>query len=126
MIKNHTKCGKFMSPICDGWFLTKAKTDESKIKSIKVKSLEFQEIELAKKLNQFSEIIESAYRQLNPSSIANYAFQIAQIFNEFYHTCPVVNSEKETQRQRLALVQAFRIVMKNALWLLGIEAIEEM
>ncbi|MBI2046532.1 arginine--tRNA ligase, partial [Candidatus Pacearchaeota archaeon] len=106
--------------------LKKAKTDESRIKSIKVKSLEFHEIELVKKLEKFSDVISNAYRQLNPSSIANYAFQIAQIFNEFYHTCPVVNSEKETQKQRLAIVQAFRIVMKNALWLLGIEAIEEM
>ena len=106
--------------------LKKAKADKSRIKQIKVKSLEFHEIELVKKLNQFPEIVESAYRQLNPSSIANYAFQLAQIFNEFYHACPVVNSEKETQKQRLALVQAFRIVMKNALWLLGIEAIEEM
>lgn len=106
--------------------LKKAKTDESKIKQIKVISLDFHEIELAKKLALFSGVAQNAYRQLNPSAIANYAFQLAQQFNEFYHACPVIASEKETQKQRLALVQSFRIVMKNALWLLGIEAIEEM
>ena len=28
MLKNHTKCGKFMPPICDGWFLTASERDE--------------------------------------------------------------------------------------------------
>lgn len=106
--------------------LKKAKSDESKIRQIKVVSLEFHEIELAKKLYQFSEIVESACKQLNPSSIANYAFQLAQMFNEFYHACPVIHAEKGIQEQRIAIVQAFRIVMKNTLWLLGIDAIEEM
>ncbi len=106
--------------------LKKAKISESSIKSIKISSLEFHEIELAKKLYQFPDVAEGACRQLNPSSIANYAFELAKLFNEFYHSCPVIHSDKETQKQRLALVQSFRIVMKNALWLLGMDAIEEM
>ncbi|HLD37403.1 MAG TPA: arginine--tRNA ligase [Candidatus Nanoarchaeia archaeon] len=106
--------------------LKKAKISESRIKSIKISSLESHEIELARKLNQFPAVIEGACRQLNPSSIANYSFELAKLFNEFYHACPVIHSSKEVQNQRLALVQSFRIVMKNALWLLGMDAIEEM
>ena len=46
------------------------------------------------------------------------------MFNEFYHTCPVVGSESEDFR--LNLVAAFRQVLKNGLALLGIETLEEM
>jgi arginyl-tRNA synthetase len=60
----------------------------------------------------------------NPSIIANYSYQLAQIFNEFYHICPVMGSDKETFR--LMLVEAFSQVLKNSLALLGIETLEEM
>ncbi|MCL5018544.1 MAG: DALR anticodon-binding domain-containing protein, partial [Candidatus Pacearchaeota archaeon] len=61
---------------------------------------------------------------LNPSLIANYSFELAQIFNEFYHACPVINSENESFR--LMLVDSFRTTLKNSLYLLGIEVMEEM
>ena len=78
-----------------------------------------------KKLSQFSEVVERSYRNLNPSLIANYAYQLAQTFNEFYHACKVIGSE-EQETFRLALVESFRQVLRNALSLLGIETIEEM
>ena len=87
-------------------------------------SLEQKEIELVKKLEQFPEIVLKSYKTLNPSLIANYSYQLAQIFNEFYHTCPVIGSENEFFR--LKLVESFKIVLKNSLNLLGIEEIEKM
>ena len=95
-----------------------------KEKKFKVYDLEPKEMELVKKLSQFPEIVFNAYKNLNPSIIANYSYQIAQIFNEFYHACKVIGSEQEAFR--LALVQSFRQVLKNSLKLLGIETIEEM
>jgi len=89
-----------------------------------IKKLEDKEIELTKKLSQFSEIILNAYKNYNPSLIANYSYQLAQIFNEFYHSCPVIGSENEGFR--LNLVRAFRQVLKNSLFLLGIDAVERM
>ena len=65
-----------------------------------------------------------AYNSLNPSVIANYAYQISKLFNEFYHACPVIGSESEMFR--LALVEAFRQILKNCAHLLGIELLEEM
>ena len=82
------------------------------------------EIELVKKLSQFPEIVLNSYKNLNPAIIANYSYQLAQIFNEFYHSCPVIGNKK--QNFRLHLVEAFRIVLKNSLSLLGIESLEEM
>jgi arginyl-tRNA synthetase len=89
-----------------------------------VYELEDKELELVKKLSQFPDVVLSARQNLNPSLIANYSYQLAQAFNEFYHVCRVIGSEQETFR--LTLVQSFRQVLKNAMTLLGIEMLEKM
>lgn len=89
-----------------------------------INKLDEKEIELIKKISEFSETAEKAYFQRNPSIIANYSYQLAQIFNEFYHECPVMGSDQE--KFRLLLVESFAQVLKNALNLLGIETLEEM
>lgn len=83
-----------------------------------------QEFELIKKLSQFSDNVVESFVHLNPSTIANYCYQICQKFNEFYQACPVINSESAAFR--LALVESFRQVLRNSLNLMGIEVIEEM
>jgi arginyl-tRNA synthetase len=87
---------------------------------------EFEEIEfdLVKKLLYFKEIVSNACKNMNPSLLANYSYQLSQIFNEFYHACPVIGSENESFR--LALVDSFRQVLKNSLTLLDIEPLEKM
>jgi len=95
-----------------------------KFQDLNISKLEPKEIDLIKKLSQFPEIVLSSYNSLNPSLIANYSYQLAQTFNEFYHTCPVIGSEQETFR--LSLVKAFSQVLKNSLALLGINVLEEM
>jgi len=91
---------------------------------IKVGKLEEREIELVKKLGDFPTVVKDAAEKYNPALIAHYSYELAQIFNTFYHECPVLNSENE--EFRLALVKAFAIVMKISLNLLGIETIDEM
>jgi len=102
--------------------LKKLKTD---IKKFEVYDLEEKEVELVKKISQFPEIVLSSYKNLNPSVIANYSYQLAQVFNEFYHACKVIGSE-EQEPFRVSLVQAFRQTLKNSLSLLGIDTVEEM
>ena len=99
---------------------------KAKSKKIKLNIPELQpsEIKLIKELLRFPEIVEHASSHLSPSIIANYSFQLAQTFNEFYHSCPVIGSKE--QAFRTELVKKFRIVMKNALGLLGIDVLEEM
>lgn len=93
-------------------------------KKFEVIDLDENETELVKKLHEFPEAVLNAQRTLNPSIIANYTYQLAQVFNEFYHSSRVIGSEQEAFR--LALIQSFRQVLKNALKLLGIETLEEM
>jgi arginyl-tRNA synthetase len=82
------------------------------------------EIALIKKLSDFKTILNKSFNELNPSFIANYSYQLSQLFNEFYHACPVIGSEKESFR--VDLVVCFRQIMKTSLYLLGIEALEKM
>ena len=93
-------------------------------KGMKIIDLKESEIKLLKKLDGFGGVVEKAYKNLAPNLIANYSYELAQIFNEFYHNCPVLGSVEEGFR--LKLVDSFRIVMKKSLGLLGIDVLEEM
>jgi len=93
-------------------------------KDFDINKLDKQEFELVKKFLQFNDIVLNSYNSMNPSAIANYSYQLSQLFNEFYHSCPVINSDNENFR--LLLVDSFRQVLKNSLSLLGIKTIDEM
>jgi arginyl-tRNA synthetase len=82
------------------------------------------EARLMKKIAQFIELQENTAKRLMPSMMAGYAFDLCQIFNQFFHECPVLRSENPGQR--LALVAAFRNTISIVLGLLGIEKLEEM
>jgi arginyl-tRNA synthetase len=82
---------------------------------------------LIKKLALFPLVIEEASNACKPHSIANYLFEVASVFNQFYRDCPVLSEENTVLRSsRLALVSATEIVLKNALNLFGISAPAEM
>jgi arginyl-tRNA synthetase len=89
-----------------------------------VPELEQKELELVKKIYLFSEIVKKAYETLNPALIANYSYELAQKFNEFYHISKVIGSEHEAFR--LTLIEAFRQTLRNSLELLGIKTLERM
>lgn len=101
--------------------LKKAKNYSS---NIKIKNLEKQENKLLTKLNNFTDIFSKAKENLNPFLIANYSYELCKTFNEFYHSCPVIDSEKKDFR--LSLVKCFKIILKNSLNLLGIDVLYKM
>ncbi|MEN9625993.1 MAG: hypothetical protein RL557_321 [archaeon] len=100
------------------------KKSKKKAKHTIPQELTEKEAALIKKIAQFLIEIKRAEEKLDPSIIAHYAYHLAQLFNEFYHTTKVIDSEEEAFR--LKLVDAFRTTMKNALYLLGIEVMDEM
>jgi arginyl-tRNA synthetase len=101
--------------------LRKAKSSK---KNFKISTITEREKSLIFQLNNFPKVVEEAYSSLSPNLIANYAFQISQKFSEFYHSEKVIGSENEAFR--LALVEAFSIVLKNSLNLLQIGPLERM
>jgi len=100
--------------------------NKSKIKTEKLNIIQVneQEKKLIVALGKFPEVVNQAHEQLAPNLIANYSYNLAQTFNEFYHSCPVLGSAEE--KFRLCLVSCFIQALGNALKLLGIPVLKEM
>jgi len=85
-----------------------------------------EEHNLIKLLSNFPDIIDNSIKNLKPSTIANYIYELSRVFNEFYHNCPVLTVEKDLKNARLVLIICVKQVLKNGLNLLGLEAPERM
>ncbi len=86
-----------------------------------------QEILVLRKLVKFTEIVEQVAKDYLPNLLCNYLFELAQTFNAFYQEVPVLQETDEKLRLfRLSLITATAQVIRNGLYLLGIEAPEEM
>ena len=87
------------------------------------KSGEVREVE--RLLYRFPEIVERAGAEYTPNYITTYLTELSSSFNNFYaHEQVLVDSPESNYR--LAIVEAFKIVMKNGLTILGIPAPEKM
>jgi len=105
--------------------LGKTKTKEHKFEAAVLTHAS--ETALIKQLARFPLIIDDACNNCKPHTIANYLYETASAFNQFYRDCPVLSEEKKVLRSsRLTLVEATKIVLYTALDLLGITAPEEM
>ncbi|MEZ4498747.1 MAG: arginine--tRNA ligase [Thermomicrobiales bacterium] len=98
----------------------------SKVLDLDFGSIGPAELSLLQELGRFPEDVQRAADQYRPLLIANYAFDLARRFNDFYHSSPVLQSAEPVRTARLSLVDATRTTLKNALALLGIEAPEVM
>ncbi len=108
---------------CDG-ILKKAKKWKENFEN---ENLSNEEKKLIKKLIEFPDMIEQVLKDLKPHYLCNYAYELANIFNEFYHACPVLKADiKKLRDFRLTLVKATKITLKNSLNLLGIDTPEKM
>ncbi len=98
------------------------------IKSIKEFSLlnEKRELELMKQILKFKEIIEDTSKDYQLQRIPQYAIDLATTFHGFYQDCQVLVEDKELKNQRLNLVLATQITLKNVLDLMGVSAPEKM
>ncbi|MBW6474232.1 MAG: arginine--tRNA ligase [Anaerolineaceae bacterium] len=85
-----------------------------------------QEIQLIDLISRFSREVERAASEYRTIQIANFAYEMAKTFNNFYTHCPVLSEGEPIKSTRLNLVLATRQVLKNNLTLLGITAPEAM
>lgn len=85
------------------------------------------ETALLKILMEFEDVIIDCARNRAPYKMANYIQHIAQLFHSFYNECRVIDENNlELTSQRLKLVQATKIVLANALSLIGVSAPQSM
>jgi len=88
--------------------------------------VEPEEIGLVKRLSAFPEEVEKAAADLAPHRIVFYAYDLAGDFHSFYNAHRVLGVGPELEGARMLLAEAARIVLANALSLLGISAPEQM
>ena len=85
------------------------------------------ELDLIQNLSSFPAVLGQAAAEYSPSLIANYVYDLAKEFNQFYHDFSMLKEENEAMRLfRLKLARNVARIIKNALYLLGIEAPEKM
>jgi arginyl-tRNA synthetase len=85
------------------------------------------ERELILMLSKFPDVFLDSAVNLRPNQIADYCNSLADRFNSFYGALPVIKAEpRGLSDARLVLVGAVRVVLRNALGLLGIVAPERM
>jgi len=77
-------------------------------------------------MGRFTEVIQSAARNAEPSEVTSYALNLARDVNSWVAKDRVLDQEPEVTAARLELVKGARQVIANALTLLGVGAPEEM
>lgn len=105
--------------------LRKLGTSEGEIDYSKLNSPE--EFELIKLLEGFQNSIFNALDKLEPSILTRYVIDIAKAFNKFYNLRKIMTEEDIlTKNARLKLTEATAQVIKNGLYLIGLDVVEEM
>ena len=84
------------------------------------------ELTLIRKMLLLPEIVEVVARTLEPHHLPYYAQDLATVFHSFYKQCRVVSQDEVLTRARLKLVEAAKIVLAAALYLMGMTAPEQM
>ena len=77
-------------------------------------------------IEQFPDVLKSAVTRSEPSMVTRFAVDLAQAFNKFYYENKVMVEDGGVRAARLLLTDAVRQVLKQALYLIGVEAPERM
>ena len=103
-----------------GFDLNNLNADSSLLKTEK-------EVELLKRLGDYPQVIREAAEKRMPHRIPQYVFDLASDLHSFYNAEKVIDLEqKELTKARINLMKAVRIVIKDALQLIGVHAPEKM
>jgi arginyl-tRNA synthetase len=82
--------------------------------------------ELMKKIGEYPEAVVEAAKRHAPHRMTNYVYDLAQTLHSFYNAEKVITSDENLTKARLALVEAVRITLADALALVGVHAPEKM
>jgi len=85
------------------------------------------ERDLIVSLSQYPQVLNNAAQEHSPALIANYVYDLAKLYNKFYHEAPILKSDDENLKTfRLSLSEASAAVLKKGMNLLGIQVPERM
>ena len=90
-------------------------------------SISEKECAIIRMLNEFPAIIKQAGTDYSPSGIANYTYDLAKEYNQFYHDYSILREENESVKAfRILLTRNVGKVIKTAMNILGIDVPERM
>lgn len=96
--------------------------DQDTSKASEYEHLEKAERDLIASIFNFPAVIQEAAREFDPSTIANYCFDLAKAYHRFYHDYSILRAEStEAQAFRIELSKAIARVLEQGMRLLGIE-----
>ncbi|MCU0460669.1 MAG: arginine--tRNA ligase [Bacteroidales bacterium] len=85
------------------------------------------EIAMIKLLRRFTQTVDEAASIYSPALLANYCYDLAKEYNQFYHDFSILGeSDPATRNLRMALSKVTSEVLSKGMWLLGIEMPERM
>lgn len=85
-----------------------------------------QELDLVKAIGSLPLVVDLCAEDRKAHPMAQYALELATLFNQFYQFIPVLKAEEKELKARLALVEAAKWGLRNSLDALGIDAPESM
>jgi len=77
-------------------------------------------------LFQFPLIIKKSALDYNPSLLAQYLYDLAESFNNYYENFSVLGADKKTRKARLLLLKCSQTVFSNGMEILGIPLMDKM
>jgi arginyl-tRNA synthetase len=85
------------------------------------------EVVLIKMLRRYPETVKMAAASYSPALIANYCYELAKEFNQFYHDFPILGEDDPLKRNfRMSLARVTSETLGSGMWMLGIEIPERM
>ena len=85
------------------------------------------EIRLVKILSTYPQKVQEAADSFSPAVIANFSYELAKEFNQYYHDTPILKEEnREVLVMRLSLIDTLASVLRKAMAILGIELPDRM
>lgn len=95
--------------------------------SISIGSLGAKEKELVKALSQYPAVVALAAQAFSPALVANFAYELAKEYNQFYHDHPIAKeSDGHVRSTRLLISKLVADAIRSSMWLLGIDVPERM
>ena len=89
--------------------------------------LNTKEKEVVKLVSQFPEIVGLSGKEMNPALIANYCYELAREYNQFYHDFSILSADTGQEKQfRLLLSDVVCRIISKGMELLGIDVPERM
>jgi arginyl-tRNA synthetase len=92
-----------------------------------IQELSPSEVEVISLLNNYPLRLEEAAKTYSPAIVANYVYELAKAYNQFYQAIPILSEPDQNKISfRLAFTETVGMVIKKAMAVLGIEVPEKM